>query len=135
MGRLFLLPNIPQEQVQAVPQRKQRVPQQHLVLLSSTNNVQHDIALSLEDDDAGVVEDDVVAALGRLFDETLLEHLLLFGGRVGVLGRGGGVRGVVVFGEDAGAVGGGEDEDCVDLWRWGLVRRGKCVWGGAHVRR
>lgn len=91
------------------------MPQQHLVLFSSTDYIQHDIALGLEDNDAGVVENDVVTALGGLLDETLLEELLLFGGWVGVLGSGGCVGRVVVFGEDASAVGGGEDKDCVDL--------------------
>lgn len=100
------------------------MPQQHLTLLSSADDVQHDITLGLEDDDAGIVKDDVVAALGSLLDETLLEKLLLFGGGVGVLGGGGGMWGVEIFGEDAGAVGGGEDEDCVDLYRGRLVRLG-----------
>lgn len=91
------------------------MPQQHLALLSSTDHIQHDIALGLEDDDARVVENDIVAALGGLLDEALLEELLLFGSWVGVLGGGGCVGGVVVFGEDASAVGGGEDKNCVDL--------------------
>lgn len=41
------------------------------------------------------------------------------------------MRGVEVFGEDAGAVGGGEDEDCVDLW--GVSGVLESVWR-AHVR-
>lgn len=106
------------------------MPQQHLTLLGSADDVQHDIALGLEDDDAGIVKDDVVAALGGLLDKALLENLLLFGGGVGILGGGSGVGGVVVFGEDAGSVGGGEDEDCVDLYKGGerLVRTRR-VWG------
>lgn len=93
------------------------MPQQHLILLSSTDDVQHDIALSLENNDTGIVKDDVVAALGGFLDEALLEKFLFFGSGVGILGGGGGVWGVVVFGKDAGAVGRGEDEDCVNLYK------------------
>lgn len=43
------------------------------------------------------------------------------------------MRGVEVFSEDASAVSGGEDEDCVDLWGEGVSEVLESVWR-THVR-
>lgn len=105
------------------------MPQQHLVLVRPANDIHSHIPLLLKHHDLVVVEDDVPCAglrgwfLGfgkQAFFECLLEGGggvrvgvggVDVGGEGAVHGRGLRVRGGVVFGEDAGAVGGGEEED------------------------
>lgn len=104
---------------QRIPQAQHNIIQQHLILISTSNNIEHNIALHLKHDDPIVVQNHVARLLIRLLQQSLLERPLLFQRRVGVDARlvglcrrgcggwgGGGLEvwGGVVFGEDSGAI-------------------------------
>lgn len=113
-----------QQNSQAIPQRQHDAIKQHLILLPPAHDIQHNVALHLEDDDLAIIQDHIARGFVGLVEEALFECFLGLDGRVGVwrrgegvLGEGGGGGGVgrgVVFCEDAGAVVGAEEEDGVD---------------------
>lgn len=122
-----------EQNVQTIPQCQNDAVQHDLVLLRSSHNIQHDVALHFEDDHSVVVEDDIAGLLRRLLEQPLLEGLLVLYARVGV-----GTRVVValrvvryvwrgvIFGQDARGVVGGEDEDGVDGEERHVGRHGGC---------
>ena len=97
-----------EKNVERVAQSQNDRVEQDFVLIGTSDNVKHDIALHLEDYDSVVVQDNVTVLLGRLLRKSLLERLLILELRVWVcagevVGRGicRSMRGRVVFGEDA----------------------------------
>lgn len=65
-----------EEKVQRVPQGKNGVVEQDLVLIDTANDVDHHVGLHLIQHDPVVVEDNVAGLLRGLVNQTLLECLL-----------------------------------------------------------
>ena len=83
--------------MQTIPQRQNNIIQHNLILIHTAHHIHHNIAFGLVENDSVIVEDDVCALLGGLFQEAFLEGFLGFqiavgrGGMMGVFWAGRGV--------------------------------------------